>query len=194
MQTSTSRLEVFSDGVMAIIMTIMVLELQLPGLNEIQDAKDLKQHLIELLPHLGAYIFSFIMIGILWTNHHNLFHLLKKTDNFLIGQNLFLLFWMSLIPFVTGLIGANPILSASTALYGFIMLMISLTLTYMRSYTIKKGLMHTDDEGEGNKKIEKVFVKSKTHSYIGSLAYLISIPMAFVSVYISYACFISSPD
>ncbi len=190
MQTSTSRVEIFSDGVMAIIMTIMVLELQLPELNEIQDAKDFKHHLIELLPHFGAYIFSFIMIGILWTNHHNLFHLLEKTDNYLLGQNLFLLFWMSLIPFVTGLIGANPTLPASTALYGFIMLMTSLTLTFMRAYTLKNELLHTDDDGKSNQKIEKVFLKNKAHSNIGSAAYLFSIPMAFVNVYISYACFI----
>ncbi len=190
MHASTSRVEIFSDGVMAIIITIMVLELKLPELNEKQNEYDIKKHIIELLPHFVAYVFSFIMIGILWTNHHNLFHLLEKTNNFLLGQNLFLLFWMSLIPFVTGIIGANPFLPASTALYGFIMLMISLTLTFMRAYTIKKGLVHTDDEGESNKKIKKVFVKSKRHSYIGSVAYLLSIPLAFVSIYLSFACFI----
>ena len=190
MQTSTSRVEIFSDGVMAIIITIMVLELQIPELNKNLDTQDIMHHLIELLPHIAAYIFSFIMIGILWTNHHNLFHLLQKTDNFLLGQNLFLLFWMSLIPFITILIGANPYLPVSVALYGVIMLMISLTLTFMRGYTIKKCLVHTADEREGDKKIEKVFVKSKTHSYIATVAYLLSVPLAFVSVYLAYTCFI----
>ena len=190
MHTSTSRVEIFSDGVMAIIITIMVLELQLPELHKNLNTNDLKHHITELLPHVGAYIFSFIMIGILWTNHHNLFHLLQQTDNFLLGQNLFLLFWMSLIPFITMLIGANPFLPASVALYGFIMLMISLTLTFMRAYTIKEGLVHTADEREGDKKIEKVIVKSKTHSYIGTLAYLLSVPLAFVSIYLAYTCFI----
>ena len=190
MHTSTSRVEIFSDGVMAIIITIMVLELQLPELHKTMNINDLMHHITELLPHVAAYIFSFIMIGILWTNHHNLFHLLQQTDNFLLGQNLFLLFWMSLIPFITMLIGANPFLPASVALYGFIMLMISLTLTFMRAYTIKEGLVHTADEREGDKKIEKVIVKSKTHSYIGTLAYLLSVPLAFVSVYLAYTCFI----
>jgi len=190
MQASTSRVEVFSDAVIAIIMTIMVLELKLPELNEKQDSYDIEHHLIKLLPHFGAYIFSFIMIGILWINHHNLFHLLEKTDNVLMGQNLFFLFGMSLIPFVTGLIGANPVLPVSIALYGFIMLITSITLTYMRSYTIKKGLVHTDEEVKGKKKIQKAFIKSRTHNYMGSLVYLLSIPLAFVSVYISYACFI----
>ena len=190
MHTSTSRVEIFSDGVMAIIITIMVLELQLPELHKTMNNNDLMHHITELLPHVAAYIFSFIMIGILWTNHHNLFHLLQQTDNFLLGQNLFLLFWMSLIPFITMLIGANPFLPASVALYGFIMLMISLTLTFMRAYTIKEGLVHTADEREGDKKIEKVIVKSKTHSYIGTLAYLLSVPLAFVSIYLAYTCFI----
>ena len=190
MHTSTSRVEIFSDGVMAIIITIMVLELQLPELHKTMNINDLMHHITELLPHVAAYVFSFIMIGILWTNHHNLFHLLQQTDNFLLGQNLFLLFWMSLIPFITMLIGANPFLPASVALYGFIMLMISLTLTFMRAYTIKEGLVHTADEREGDKKIEKVIVKSKTHSYIGTLAYLLSVPLAFVSVYLAYTCFI----
>lgn len=190
MHTSTSRVEIFSDGVMAIIITIMVLELQLPELHKTMNINDLMHHITELLPHVAAYVFSFIMIGILWTNHHNLFHLLQQTDNFLLGQNLFLLFWMSLIPFITMLIGANPFLPASVALYGFIMLMISLTLTFMRAYTIKEGLVHTADEREGDKKIEKVIVKSKTHSYIGTLAYLLSVPLAFVSIYLAYTCFI----
>ncbi len=190
MQASTSRVEIFSDGVMAIIITIMILELKLPELNEKQDAQDIKHHLIELLPHFGAYVFSFVMIGILWTNHHNLFHLLEKTDNFLLGQNLFFLFWMSLIPFVTALIGANPTLPLSTAFYGFIMLMTSLSLTYIRSHTFKNRLVHTDEETEDNKKIEKIFLESKRHSYVASAVYLLSVPLAFVNVYLSYACFI----
>ena len=190
MQASTSRLEIFSDGVMAIIITIMILELKLPEMNKEQDKQDIIHHLQELLPHLGAYIFSFIMIGILWTNHHNLFHLLEKADNFLLGQNLFFLFWVSLIPFVTALIGANPTLPLSTAFYGFIMLMASLSLTYIRSYTFKKRLVHTDEKEEDNKKIEKIFIDSKRRSFIASAIYLASIPMAFVSVYISYACFL----
>lgn len=190
MQASTSRLEIFSDGVIAIIITIMILELKLPELNAKQDEQDIKHHLIELLPHFGAYVFSFIMIGILWTTHHDLFHLLEKTDNFLLAQNLFFLFWVSLIPFVTALIGANPTLPISTALYGFIMLMTSLSLAYIRSHTFKRRLVHTDEQTENNKKIEKIFLLGKRLSYIGSAVYLLSIFLAFVNVYFSYACFI----
>lgn len=190
MQASTTRVETFSDGVIAIVITIMVLELKLPTYDENQDASDIQHHLIKVLPHFGAYVFSFIMIGILWTNHHHMFHLLERTDNVLLAQNLFFLFWMSLIPFVTGVLGGNPWLATSTALYGFIMLMTTLSLSFMHSHTLNKHLVHTDKELDVEKKIEKVSIKGKTKTYVGSAAYLASVPLAFVSVYLSYICFI----
>jgi len=79
MQASTTRVETFSDGVMAIMITIMILELRLPEFDPKQDTGDIKKYLFDMIPHFAAYIFSFVMIGILWTSHHHLFHLLKKT-------------------------------------------------------------------------------------------------------------------
>jgi uncharacterized membrane protein len=96
---------------------------------------------------------------------------------------------MSLIPFATSIIGASPLLAASTALYGFIMLMTTLVLSLMRSYTLKKGLVHTDEEKEIEKTIKWVSNRKKIQSYIVTAAYLLSIPLAFVSVYLSYICF-----
>ena len=189
MQTNTTRAETFSDGVIAIMITIMILELKLPDFEENQTTQDIKNHLIFLIPHFAAYIFSFVMIGILWTSHHHLFHLLKKTDHILIRLNLFFLFWISLIPLVTGIMGANPFLPISIVLYASIMLMTTLTLAYMRGYTLKKELVHTDEEEELNEKIFRVSLLGKRHSYMNSIAYLVSIPLAFVSVYLSYICF-----
>lgn len=189
MQTSTTRAETFSDGVIAIMITIMILELKLPDFDEKQATADIRNHLIKLIPHFAAYIFSFVMIGILWTSHHHLFHLLKKTDNILIRLNLFFLFWITLIPLVTGIMGANPFLPISTCLYGCIMLMTTLTLSYMRSYTLRKELVHTDEEDELNNKIFRVSLLGKRLSYMSSIAYLVSIPLAFISVYLSYVCF-----
>lgn len=190
MQTSTARVETFSDSVIAIIITIMILELKMPDFKSHQSQYSIEKHLMGVLPYLAAYIFSFVMIGILWINHHHLFHLLQKTDNFLLGQNLFFLFWMSLIPFVTGNIGANPVLPVSTALYGFIMLMTSLSLSWMRSYTLKKELVHTDEERMLRKKIFQIVIKGKNQSYISSVLYLISIPVAYISVYLAYCLFL----
>jgi len=167
----------------------MILELKLPDFDESHEMDDIRNHLKELIQHFAAYVFSFVMIGILWTSHHHLFHLLKKTDNVLIRLNLFFLFWITLIPIVTGILGANPLLPISTSLYGCVMLLTTITLAYMRSYTLKKDLIHTDTAEELNNNIFRVSVLGKRHSYVSSLAYLLSIPLSFVNVYISFICF-----
>ena len=190
MQTSTTRIETFSDGVIAIIITIMILELKIPDFNASHNQYIITRHLLNVVPHFAAYVFSFIMVGILWVHHHYLFHLLERTDNFLLGQNLFFLFWMSLIPFVTGNMGANPILPISTALYGAVMLMTTVCLAWMRSHTIRKKLVHTDKERIVNKKLLNISLKGRNQSFISSAVYLISIPVAYVSVYLSYLCFL----
>jgi len=92
MQTSTARIETFSDGVIAIILTIMILELKIPDFKTSRNEYNISHHLFNVLPHFAAYVFSFVMVGILWVHHHYLFNLLERTDNFLLGQNLFFLF------------------------------------------------------------------------------------------------------
>lgn len=190
MQVKTTRIEIFSDAVMAIIITIMVLELKLPEFNKNQSDYSVREYVVRLLPHLGAYSFSFIMVAIFWTHHHQLFNLLKKSDSFLLGQNLFFLFWMSLIPLATSILGAYPLLPFSTALYGIVMLMTTFTLSFMRAYTIKKQLVHTDEVKEIEEKIYEVSAADKTKNHIATTAYLLSVALAFVSVYVSYFCFL----
>lgn len=190
MQSKTTRVEIFSDGVMAIIITIMVLELGLPELDEKQREYNIREYVASLLPHFIAYVFSFIMIGILWTHHHQLFNLLKKADSFLLAQNLFFLFWMSLIPLATAIVGANLAFPFSIAIYGTVLLMTTFTISFMRSYTIRKKMVHTDEEKEVEEKIYEVSGENKIKSHVATAAYLLSIPLAFVSVYISYVCFL----
>jgi len=193
MKIGTSRVEAFSDGVIAIIITIMVLEFEVPDINKDATTRDVIHTLHELLPYFIAYIFSFIMIGIFWTNHHHMFHLLEKTDEPLLAMNLVFLFWMSLIPFATIMMGGNPLLAISSALYGFIKLMTTLSLAVMRAYTIKKNLIHKDSDTELTRKVYVVSLKARTKNYIATAAYLVSIPLAFVSVYLSYICFVIPP-
>jgi len=95
-----------------------------------------------------------------------------------------------LIPFVTGNMGANPLLPISTALYGWVMLMTTVSLAWMRSHTINKKLVHTDEERIVKKKLLNLSLKERNQSFISSAVYLISIPVAYVSVYISYLCFL----
>lgn len=190
MKIGTSRIETFSDGVISIIITIMVLSLKLPDFKHDDTSWSMRHYLVELLPYLLSYAFSFMMIGIFWTNHHHMFHLIKRTNEALIWQNLFFLFWMSLIPLVTAIVGANPKLSDSIAVYGFVMLMTTVAFTIMRSYTLKKRLLHKADNKILQRKINSVSIKAKTKSYIGSVAYLAAIPFAYVNIYIAYFCLI----
>src|SRR5580698_8854884 len=110
------RLEAFSDGVIAIIITIMVLELHVPhgaGFAALQP----------LLPVFLSYVLSFVYVGIYWNNHHHLFQAAERVNATILWANLHLLFWMSLIPFVTGWVGENHFSALPTALYGVVLLM-----------------------------------------------------------------------
>jgi len=113
---TSSRLEAFSDGVLAIVITIMVLEMKVPHGTE-------WSALTPMLPVFGSYVMSFIYIGIYWNNHHHLLHLTENVSGKALWANLHLLFWLSLIPFVTGWLGENELAALPTALYGIVLLM-----------------------------------------------------------------------
>ena len=111
-----NRLEAFSDGVLAILITIMVLELKIPIGDNFSD-------LFLLLPKISSYVLSFIYIGIYWNNHHHLIHTIKKVNGKIMWANMHLLFWLSLIPFVTAWAGENNFTKAPVATYGLVLLM-----------------------------------------------------------------------
>ena len=115
----TNRIEAFSDGVIAIIITIMVLELKVPH------GADLAS-LSALGPVFCAYVLSFVYVGIYWNNHHHMLHACGKVSGSILWANLHLLFWLSLIPFTTGWMGENHFTAAPAALYGFVLLMASI--------------------------------------------------------------------
>ena len=109
------RIEAFSDGVIAIIITIMVLELHVPHGGELRD-------LAAVAPPLLAYLLSFIYVGIYWSNHHHMFYLVEKIDGAVLWANLNFLFWLSLVPFVTEWLGENHLTTGPVALYGGILM------------------------------------------------------------------------
>src|SRR6058998_1268442 len=112
----TTRLEAFSDGVLAIIITIMVLELKVP--HEVSLAA-----LKPVMPVFLSYVLSFIYVGIYWNNHHHMFHSTRTVTGGILWANLHLLFWLSLFPFTTGWVGQNHLAATPTAVYGFVLLM-----------------------------------------------------------------------
>jgi len=122
------RFEAFSDGVIAIIITIMVLELKVPH-SESLDA------LLPLLPVFLSYLLSFVYVGIYWNNHHHLLHTCQRVSGAMLWANLHLLFWLSLLPFATGWMGENHFAPAPTALYGVVLLMAALAY-YLLQLTI----------------------------------------------------------
>ncbi len=193
MKIGTTRVETFSDGVIAIIITIMVLQLQLPDLSKDSSSANTMKHLSRLLPYFITYAFSFMMIGIFWSNHHHMFHLLEKTDENLLWQNFIFLFLLSLVPLATSIVGSNPFSAISPAIYGIVMLLTTLSFLLMRHYSLRKNLVHSDDDSILTGKILKVSVRARSKAIIGSLIYLISIPLAYVSVYAAYICFIIPP-
>lgn len=191
MKISTVRLETFSDCVIAIIITIMILELKLPNLDRhTASATQILSYLHGLLPYFITYAFSYMMIGIFWTNHHHMFFLLENTDETLLWQNFLFMFMLSLIPFATAIVGTNPFIPLSPAIYGLVMLLTTGSFVMMRSYSIRKGLIHKDKNRDIRRKIYKVSLRARTKGMIGALVYFASIPLAYINVYIAYFLFI----
>ena len=124
-----TRLEAFSDGVLAIIITIMVLELKVPQGDKLET-------LTPLLPVLLSYVLSFIYVGIYWNNHHHMLHATERVTGGILWANLHLLFWLSLLPFVTGWMGENHFAATPVRLYGIVLLMAALAFWLLQKTII----------------------------------------------------------
>ena len=129
------RLEAFSDGVLAVIITIMVLDMKAP------QGADLAA-LYAVLPVFLVYVLSFIYIGIYWNNHHHMLHAVERIDGLSMWANLNLLFWLSLVPFVTGWMGENHFAAAPTALYGVVLLMAAISYTLLQMALVRANGRH----------------------------------------------------
>jgi uncharacterized membrane protein len=124
------RLEAFSDGVLAIIITIMILEIKTPDGNEFKDLQP-------LIPVFLSYVLSFIYVGIYWNNHHHMMHTVKQVTGSILWANLHLLFWLSLIPFVTGWIGEHHFAKVPMVMYGIVLLMSAIAYFILQTSIIK---------------------------------------------------------
>ena len=169
-----TRLEAFSDGVLAIIITIMVLELKIPHGTDWADLKP-------LLPVFLSYVLSFIYLGIYWNNHHHLLQATRLVNGKILWANLHLLFWLSLVPFATGWMGENHFAPLPTALYGVLLLCAALAYELLQNLIIKHhGSDHVLASAVGRDRKGKM-----------SLAfYLAAIPLAFVNQWIAGALYI----
>ncbi|NDG41167.1 MAG: DUF1211 domain-containing protein [Betaproteobacteria bacterium] len=170
-----TRLEAFSDGVIAIIITIMVLEMKIPHGDD-------TAALAPLLPVLGSYVLSFVFVGIYWNNHHHLLHAVHKVNGRTLWANLHLLFWLSLVPFVTGWMGENHFHRLPVALYGIVLFMAGIAYAIL-----VRVLMHHHGE-------DSVLAKAIGSDFKGKIslaAYAAAIGLAFVNEWLSMALYLS---
>lgn len=174
MKMTKSRLEAFSDGVIAIIITIMVLEMKVP---HGEDA----QALAPLLPVFFSYVLSFVFVGIYWSNHHHLIHAVKHVNGRILWANLHLLFWLSLTPFVTGWMGENNFAAMPMALYGIVLLMASIAYFILSRVLIAH-------HGQDSALAQAVGKDAK--GIVSVMMYLAAIPLAFVSTWIAGALYV----
>jgi uncharacterized membrane protein len=168
------RLEAFSDGVIAILITIMVLELRVPHGTDLAA-------LAPLLPVFLTYVLSFVFLGIYWNNHHHMLHAAERVNGKILWANLHLLFWLSLIPFTTGWMGENHFASLPTALYGAVLLMAAVGyLILERAIVAHHGAESRLASAVGNE------LKGK----ISLALYAAALPLAFVNHWISLAIYV----
>ena len=172
----TNRLEAFSDGVIAIIITIMVLELKVPHAVEHAPHTAALNDLAPLLPVFFSYVLSFLYVGIYWNNHHHLFHATQHVTAGVLWANLHLLFWLSLFPFTTGWMGENYFAPVPTAVYGAVLLLAAIAY-----FVLQYAIIRT--QGPSSPVASAVGKDWKGKLSIG--AYLAAVPLAFVSPWIS---------
>jgi uncharacterized membrane protein len=170
----TTRLEAFSDGVLAIIITIMVLELKKP---EAVDLAALKP----LLPHFVCYLLSFIYVGIYWNNHHHLFQAAQQVSGGVLWANLNLLFWLSLFPFTTDWMGENGFAATPTAVYGVVLIMAAIAYYILERTIIAK---------EGRDSLLAQAVGKEWKGKLSLLLYLAAIPLAFLNSWIAAGLYV----
>ena len=170
----TNRLEAFSDGVLAIIITIMVLELKTPKGINLSD-------LYPLIPVFLSYLLSFVYLGIYWNNHHHMLHATQRVSGGMLWANLHLLFWLSLVPFTTAWMGENHFASAPFALYGFNLLMAAI------AYFI---LQHSIMKTHGKSSLLATAVGTDIKGKLSPVLYLIAIPVAYYFQWISGSIYV----
>ncbi len=169
-----NRLEAFSDGVLAIIITIMVLELEIPHQADLAA-------LAPLVPKLISYALSFVFLGIYWNNHHHLLQAVRHVNGRVLWANLHLLFWLSLIPFATGWMGENSFAARPVALYGIV-----LFLAAVAYYILTHALISL----HGQDSPLATAIGTDRKGWVSISAYLAAIPLAFINSWVSYALYV----
>ncbi len=171
---TTNRMEAFSDGVIAIIITIMVLELRVPHEASLVALQP-------LVPVLSSYVLSFIFLGIYWSNHHHLLHAVDRVDGRILWANLHLLFWLSLVPFVTAWMGENHFARVPVAVYGVVMLAASIAY-----YILTRALIAL----HGRTSKLSIAVGKDFKGQVSTAIYAVGIPLALLRWWLGFGLYV----
>jgi uncharacterized membrane protein len=169
-----NRLEAFSDGVLAIIITIMVLEMKVPGGSDLATLRP-------LLPVFSSYLLSFLYVGIYWNNHHHMLHSTRHVNGGILWANLHLLFWLSLLPVTTAWMGGNYRAHAPAAIYGVVLLMASIAY-----YILQRSIIAQ----QGPNSLLAAAIGRDWKGKLSPLCYLSAIPLAFVSSWLANGLYV----
>lgn len=170
----TNRMEAFFDGVVAIIITVMVLEMKVPHGESIET-------LSPLIPVLSSYVLSFLYLGIYWNNHHHMMQACHRATGSMLWANLHLLFWLSLVPFTTGWMGENQFAALPAAAYGVVLLMAAIAYWILQQRIIAS-------QGEGS--VLKKAIGNDWKGKLSPVLYVVAITLAFLSPWLSVAIYV----
>lgn len=183
MKVRPERLLAFSDGVLAIIITLMILEIKLPDVAQDATSAQVFAAFLRMLPHLLAYVLSFTVLVIFWINHHQLFLIVREVKTGLLWHNSHVLFWASLVPLVTAFLGDHYRLPEAVLFYGGVQVMILLASMAMVAYLYGQGLVH----GDLSPAMRRHYARLNGANLLLTLA---AMGLGYVSTWISIGCFI----
>jgi uncharacterized membrane protein len=183
-----NRVEAFSDGIFAIIITLLVLEIKVPHIENHDSTTDLLRSLKLLIPKFLSWLISFFTIAVIWVNHHKIFKQISKIDNGIFWWNAVLLLWTSFIPFPTAVLGDYPNNQASLVFYGLIMALMALSFSLMRFYAIRNPQVLDDSVNL------KAFKTGTRYSLLfGPIMYFFGIFMGFLNPFLAFAVYLGIP-
>ena len=184
-QLPLTRLEAFSDGVFAIIVTLLVLELKIPALQDDENVRELARQLIDLLPKYLSWLISFIIVAKFWLNHHHIFRLASHANYGLIWLNSFFLMFQSFVPFPTALMGEYPDNPLAVSFFGVVMALNTVLFIALHAYILRHML-----KPERAASVPKGIISK---SFIGVVFYLAGAAAAWVNVYLAFGLYLITP-
>ena len=184
--SSTARIEAYSDAVIAIIITILVLEIRPPELHDTTLA-GVWAGLTDVLPHIASFAFSFLTLSVFWVNHHHFFHELDRSDARLLWYNNALLFFLALVPFTTAFLGHYPLIQGVVATYCFVLFLAALSFTLMAHHALCSDDIITHDVSDEERR------RSERHNWVGTALYGLGTLSALWMIEISYVTMLLVP-